>query len=87
MKSPARVKAIVAASVTIVGSIHAQSQPDARGKLPYEYVDPLIGTTNGGQTWKTTLIRTQVLTPLGHVFPGATLPFGMQYTPLLPLNS
>jgi len=29
-------------------------------KTPYEYVDPLIGTVNGG-----------------HVFPGATLPFGM----------
>ncbi|KAJ4377563.1 hypothetical protein N0V83_000388 [Neocucurbitaria cava] len=34
------------------------SQP--RGKSGYEYVDPLIGTSNGG-----------------HVFPGATLPFGM----------
>ncbi|KAF1969732.1 hypothetical protein BU23DRAFT_591437 [Bimuria novae-zelandiae CBS 107.79] len=30
------------------------------GKTPFEYVDPLIGTVNGG-----------------HVFPGATLPFGM----------
>ena len=29
-------------------------------KTPYDYVDPLIGTVNGG-----------------HVFPGATLPFGM----------
>ena len=29
-------------------------------KTPYDYVNPLIGTVNGG-----------------HVFPGATLPFGM----------
>jgi predicted alpha-1,2-mannosidase len=35
----------------------AQQRP---GKTPFDYVDPLIGTINGG-----------------HVFPGATLPFGM----------
>ena len=29
-------------------------------KTPYDYVNPLIGTVNGG-----------------HVFPGASLPFGM----------
>ncbi|KAJ8110418.1 hypothetical protein OPT61_g6734 [Boeremia exigua] len=39
---------------------NAQGRPDRRGKTPYSYVDPLIGTINGG-----------------HVFPGATLPFGM----------
>ncbi|KAF2734321.1 alpha-1,2-mannosidase-like protein [Polyplosphaeria fusca] len=33
---------------------------NAQAKSGYDYVDPLIGTTNGG-----------------HVFPGATLPFGM----------
>lgn len=49
MRSPTCVKAIVAAGVTFVGCADAQSQPDARGKLPYEYVNPLIGTTNGGQ--------------------------------------
>lgn len=27
-----------------------QGQPDARGKTPYDYVNPLIGTTNGGQS-------------------------------------
>lgn len=27
----------------------AQGEPDARGKTPYDYVNPLIGTTNGGQ--------------------------------------
>lgn len=38
-----------------VGTAFAQQQDDI-----FKYVDPLIGTTNGG-----------------HVFPGATLPFGM----------
>ncbi|KAH7079645.1 glycosyl hydrolase family 92-domain-containing protein [Paraphoma chrysanthemicola] len=38
---------------------HAVAQ-NGTGRSGYDYVDPLIGTTNGG-----------------HVFPGATLPFGM----------
>ncbi|KAF2203924.1 alpha-1,2-mannosidase-like protein [Delitschia confertaspora ATCC 74209] len=37
-----------------------QTIAQAQQKTPFDYVDPLIGTTNGG-----------------HVFPGATLPFGM----------
>ena len=27
----------------------AQGQPDSRGKTPYDYIDPLIGTINGGE--------------------------------------
>ncbi|KAF2192013.1 glycoside hydrolase family 92 protein [Zopfia rhizophila CBS 207.26] len=38
----------------------ALSTANAQRKTPFDYVDPLIGTINGG-----------------HVFPGATLPFGM----------
>ncbi|KAK7189851.1 glycosyl hydrolase family 92 [Paraphaeosphaeria sporulosa] len=45
-----RIYAIVTACTTAVGA----------QKTAFEYVDPLIGTVNGG-----------------HVFPGATLPFGM----------
>lgn len=46
--------AIAAALIAVIPVVKAQE------KTPYDYVDPLIGTINGG-----------------HVFPGATLPFGM----------
>jgi putative alpha-1,2-mannosidase len=41
----------------------------------FQYVDPLIGTSAGGmlQSFETGT----VLSFAGHVFPGATLPFGM----------
>jgi putative alpha-1,2-mannosidase len=41
----------------------------------FRYVDPLIGTSAGGmlQSFETAT----VLSFAGHVFPGATLPFGM----------
>ncbi|KAF2626628.1 glycoside hydrolase family 92 protein [Macroventuria anomochaeta] len=54
------MKAILALWSCLAVIASAQGQPDARGKTPYDYVNPLIGTINGG-----------------HVFPGATLPFGM----------
>ncbi|EDU43987.1 Glycoside hydrolase family 92 protein [Pyrenophora tritici-repentis] len=44
--------------ITSVSSQYGSSQPQA--KSGFDYVNPLIGTVNGG-----------------HVFPGATLPFGM----------
>ena len=47
------LKASTALLLTALITVHTQ-------KTPYDYVDPLIGTLNGG-----------------HVFPGATLPFGM----------
>ncbi|KAF7442924.1 Glycoside hydrolase family 92 protein [Pyrenophora tritici-repentis] len=43
--------------ITSVSSQYGSSQPQA--KSGFDYVNPLIGTVNGG-----------------HVFPGATLPFG-----------
>jgi hypothetical protein len=44
----------------------------------YEYVDPLIGTTNGGLLVRefTSLRQSADGIDKGHVFPGATLPFG-----------
>ncbi|KAH6638938.1 alpha-1,2-mannosidase-like protein [Boeremia exigua] len=57
MRSSIRVTVVVGSLATIA---NAQGQPDGYGKVPYDYVNPLIGTINGG-----------------HVFPGATLPFGM----------
>ncbi|KAF3009668.1 hypothetical protein E8E13_008166 [Curvularia kusanoi] len=58
MRLSTGTKLLVSSCLAVVAS--TQGQPDARGKTPFDYVNPLIGTTNGG-----------------HVFPGATLPFGM----------
>lgn len=38
----------VVLGLCLVGGTDAQGEPDARGKTPYDYVNPLIGTTNGG---------------------------------------
>ncbi|KAF2021089.1 glycoside hydrolase family 92 protein [Aaosphaeria arxii CBS 175.79] len=48
------------AAIVALWAITVLPRVNAQGKTPYDYVDPLIGTINGG-----------------HVFPGATLPFGM----------
>lgn len=53
-------KAIWCACVATINAQSNASQPVT--KSGFEYVDPLIGTTNGG-----------------HVFPGATLPFGRPF--------
>ncbi|KAI1362668.1 glycoside hydrolase family 92 protein [Xylaria arbuscula] len=45
---------------TIVSSLKQSSAASQAGETAYDFVDPLIGTRNGG-----------------HVFAGATLPFGM----------
>ena len=49
----------------------------ARGDI-LQYVDPLIGTAAGGKSHSLKLLQelsTKIYT--GHVFAGATLPFGM----------
>lgn len=53
MTRPSSISTVILVgwAVTVTGAVQ---------KSGYEYVDPFIGTTNGG-----------------HVFPGATLPFGM----------
>lgn len=50
----------------------------------FDYVDPLIGTTNGGNYFPTLIwvletnySRIRVNDAQGHVFAGATLPFGL----------
>ena len=42
----------------------------------FPYVDPLIGTANGGTERLKRRIWTSLMGAAGHVFPGATLPFG-----------
>lgn len=48
----------------------------ARSRTPYDFVDPLIGTINGGKNLHLNVIGLSHLHNIGHVFPGATLPFG-----------
>jgi hypothetical protein len=44
------VKFLVALWLRLVVVTNAQADsPDSRGKTPYDYVNPLIGTTNGGE--------------------------------------
>ena len=49
MRPPPRMKILFGSWSCLVVVASAQGQPDARGKTPYDYVNPLIGTTNGGQ--------------------------------------
>ena len=42
----------------------------------FDFVDPLIGTINGGKVQNDQSEWSFQLTMTGHVFPGATLPFG-----------
>ncbi|CAI7602573.1 Alpha-1-2-mannosidase [Penicillium manginii] len=56
-----RVEAFGAIAAVLYGSVALNTQVALADNFdPLDYVDPLIGTANGG-----------------HVFPGATLPFGM----------
>jgi putative alpha-1,2-mannosidase len=41
------------------------------------FVDPLIGTVDGGERWPIHIRYSHTNLHKGHVFPGATLPFGM----------
>lgn len=44
----------------------------------FQFVDPLIGTSEGGNTLPNLrLEKSEINAITGHVFPGATLPFGM----------
>ena len=45
------MKAFVALHLYLTVCAYAHGQPDARGKSPYDYVNPLIGTTNGGENY------------------------------------
>jgi len=57
-------------------------RPAAAGDI-LKFVDPLIGTVNGGM-WTTTRETSFYLTcETGHVFPGASLPYGELRTRLL----
>ena len=42
-----------------------------------DYVDPLIGTSNGGKVAQSYHLQISWLTKIGHVFAGASLPYGM----------
>jgi len=74
MTRPSSISTVILVgwAVTVTGAVQ---------KSGYEYVDPFIGTTNGGEyncRWTVTPSpwRQSSLTRQGHVFPGATLPFG-----------
>jgi hypothetical protein len=43
----------------------------------FDYVDPLIGTINGGP-FSALIVKLLLTRTAGHVFPGATLPFGLK---------
>jgi len=42
----------------------------------FDFVDPLIGTLNGGMASTTSSAKNASNITQGHVFPGATLPYG-----------
>lgn len=49
MRPSSGMKSFVASCSYLVLCANAQGEPDARGKTPYDYVNPLIGTINGGK--------------------------------------
>ena len=71
-----RTKTVVILWSYLAVCINARGQPDARGKTSYNYVSPLIRTTNGGQQKDPMNSEQTTLAPPGYVFSGATLPFG-----------
>ncbi|KAL1616821.1 hypothetical protein SLS54_008213 [Diplodia seriata] len=60
--------ATVVSLVLLLASANRASAQDTGEYNIFDYVDPLIGTVNGGK---------HETFDQGHVFPGATLPFGM----------
>lgn len=57
--------------------LHAAASLRPRSTQNSEWVDPLIGTLNGGNKYSNTQDMHNANHEKGHVFPGATLPFGM----------
>ncbi len=62
---------------TVLSSGVASFEAEKRDFDVFDYVNPLIGTINGGdlKSLQDCLFRADRVQ--GHVFPGATLPFGM----------
>ena len=63
----------------VVSALAANSTLENRPFDVFRYVDPLIGTINGGML-DNVVSKEMQLTVSGHVFPGATLPFGTSLT-------
>lgn len=93
LRSVPRISRVLMFAFVCIGFIFFLSRLDSglSGRLPFsggrggpkydvlEYIDPLIGTTNGGESLSIAMIRRRrQLTDhrTGHVFPGATLPYG-----------
>jgi hypothetical protein len=74
------VKTLLGISYAI-GSVAVNGGVEKQAFDVFDYVDPLIGTMDGGTSEYSYLACSfsllNLTTILGHVFPGATLPYGI----------
>jgi hypothetical protein len=78
------VKTLLGISYAI-GSVAVNGGVEKQAFDVFDYVDPLIGTMDGGTSEYSFLACSfsllNLTTILGHVFPGATLPYGILSLP------
>jgi putative alpha-1,2-mannosidase len=64
-------------TLALATQVALAAQTEKRAFDVFQFIDPLIGTSEGGKFRERIFPRSVVYVFAGHVFPGATMPFGM----------